>query len=101
MFLADLSDPAAPRISLAREGVLVSQGPDTLDLHLTDGSTHETDPKNPDQYQVSTFQTTDIPIQIPASQNSQEHEPTSLHEMKISDLLRLARTPTRSPAAGT
>ena len=47
VFLADLSDPASPRISLAREGLLVSQGPDTLDLHLTSGSTHETDPKNP------------------------------------------------------
>ena len=41
VFLADLTDPSAPRISLAREGLLVSQGPDTLDLHLTDGSTHE------------------------------------------------------------
>ncbi len=92
VFLADLTDPAAPRISLAREGLLVSQGPDTLDLHLTNGSTHETDPKNPDQYQISTFQTTDIPIRIPATQNSQEHEPTSLGEINSVDLLRSART---------
>ncbi len=93
VFLADLTDPAAPRISLARQGLLVSQGPDTLDLHLTDGSTHETpDPKNPDQYQVSTFQTTDIPIQIPATQNTQEHEPTTLGEIKFADLLRSAQT---------
>jgi LPS export ABC transporter permease LptG/LPS export ABC transporter permease LptF len=92
VFLANLTDPSAPRISLAREGLLVSQGPDTLDLHLTDGSTHETDPKNPDQYQISTFQTTDIPIRIPATQNSQEHEPTLLGEIKVADLLRVART---------
>jgi LPS export ABC transporter permease LptG/LPS export ABC transporter permease LptF len=93
VFLADLTDPSAPRISLAREGLLVSQGPDTLDLHLTDGATHETpDPKNPDQYQISTFQTTDIPIQIPASQNNQEHEPASLSEISVADLLRVART---------
>jgi LPS export ABC transporter permease LptG/LPS export ABC transporter permease LptF len=92
VFLANLTDPSAPRISLAREGLLVSQGPDTLDLHLTDGSTHETDPKNPDQYQISTFQTTDIPIRIPASQNNQEHEPTLLGEIKVADLLRVART---------
>ena len=88
VFLADLTDPAAPRVSLAREGLLVSQGPDTLDLHLTNGSTHETDPKNPDQYQISTFQTTDIPLQIPATQTSQEHEPTSLAEIKFADLLQ-------------
>jgi LPS export ABC transporter permease LptG/LPS export ABC transporter permease LptF len=93
VFLADLSDPAAPRVSLAREGLLVSQGPDTLDLHLKDGSTHEMpDPKNPDQYQIDTFQTTDLPIQIPASQSTQEHEPTSLHAMSVADLLRVART---------
>ena len=92
VFLADLTDPSSPRISLAREGQLVSQGPDTLDLHLTNGSTHETDPKNPDQYQISTFQTTDIPIRIPAPQNSQEHEPTSLGETKVADLLRVALT---------
>src|ERR1700724_1681892 len=92
VFLADLSDPSSPRISLAREGLLVSQGPDTLDLHLTKGSTHETDPKNPDQYQISSFQTTDIPIRIPASQNSQEHEPASLGEMKVADLLRAPPT---------
>jgi LPS export ABC transporter permease LptG/LPS export ABC transporter permease LptF len=92
VFLADLTDPAAPRISLAREGLLVSQGPDTLDLHLTNGSTHETDPKNPDQYQISTFETTDIPLQLPATQNNQEHEPVSLAEIKFSELLNTART---------
>jgi LPS export ABC transporter permease LptG/LPS export ABC transporter permease LptF len=92
VFLADLTDPAAPRISLAREGQLVSQGTDTLDLHLINGSTHETDPKVPDQYQISTFQTSDIPIAVPTAQNSQEHEPTSLAEIKFADLLRTAQT---------
>jgi lipopolysaccharide export LptBFGC system permease protein LptF len=92
VFLADLSDPSAPRITLAREGLLVSQGQDLLDLHLTNGSTHESDPKNPDQYQISTFQTTDIPIQIPATQGSQQSEPPTLGEMNVADLLRIART---------
>src|SRR6202140_3103041 len=88
IFLADLTDPASPRVSLAHTGMLASQGTDTLDLHLIDGSTHETDPKNPDQYQISTFQTTDIPIQVPTGQNNPEHEPTTLGEIGISDLLR-------------
>jgi LPS export ABC transporter permease LptG/LPS export ABC transporter permease LptF len=93
VFLADLTDPSAPRISLARQGLLVSQGTDSLDLHLIDGSTHEIpDPKNPDQYQISTFHTTDIPLQIPTAQNGQEHEPVSLSEVKVTDLLRSART---------
>ena len=92
VFLADLSDPSAPRITLAREGLLISQGQDLLDLHLSNGSTHESDPKNPDQYQISTFQTTDIPIQIPAAQNGQQSEPATLGEMKVADLLHAART---------
>jgi LPS export ABC transporter permease LptG/LPS export ABC transporter permease LptF len=91
VFLADLSDPSAPRISLAREGLLVSQGPDRLDLHLSNGSTHESDPKNPDQYQISTFRTTDIPLQIPPAQSSQQNEPASLSEMNVPELLRSAR----------
>ncbi len=91
VFLADLSDPSAPRISLAREGLLVSQAADTLDLHLTSGSTHESDPKNPDQYQISTFQTTDIPIRVPAAQNNQEHEPTTLGEIKFTELRHFAQ----------
>jgi len=86
VFLADLSDPESPRITLAREGLLVSQSTDTLDLHLVDGATHESDPKNPDQYQVSTFDKTDIPIQVPTAQNNQEHEPATVGEMTMSDL---------------
>jgi LPS export ABC transporter permease LptG/LPS export ABC transporter permease LptF len=92
VFLADLTDPSAPRISLAREGLLVAQAPDSLDLHLSNGSTHETDARNPDQYQISTFQTTDIPIQVPATQSAQEHEPTSLAELKFTDLLNPSQT---------
>ena len=92
VFLADLSQPSAPRITLAREGILVSQGPDTLDLHLSNGSTHETNPKNPDQYQISTFQTTDIPIRVPTTQNNQEHEPAKVGEIKVSELRHLANT---------
>src|SRR3982751_6155054 len=92
VFLADLSQPTAPRITLAREGILASQGPDTLDLHLVSGSTHETDPKNPDQYQISNFDTTDIPIQIPAAQNGQAPEPPSLGQMKVSELIDKSRS---------
>jgi LPS export ABC transporter permease LptF/LPS export ABC transporter permease LptG len=69
VFMADLTDAANPRITLAKEGIVVSEGPDRLHLHLTDGSAHETDPQQPDRYQVSTFQQTDIPIELPAAEN--------------------------------
>ncbi len=69
VFMADLSDATNPKITLAREGIVVSEGQDRLHLHLIDGSAHETDPKDPDHYQISTFQQTDIPIDLPSTEN--------------------------------
>ena len=79
IFMADLSDAATPKITLAREGVVVSEGPDRLHLHLIDGSEHETDPNNADHYQIITFQRTDIPIELPSTENKgDESLPASL-----------------------
>ena len=72
VFMADLSDASNPRITLAREGIVVSEGQDRLHLHLIDGSAHETDPKNADHYQISTFQQTDIPIDLPSTENKSD-----------------------------
>src|SRR5436853_3362176 len=47
VFIADISNPASPRITLAQEGILVSESPDTLHLHLVGGSIHETNPQSP------------------------------------------------------
>jgi LPS export ABC transporter permease LptF/LPS export ABC transporter permease LptG len=69
VFMADLTDAADPKITLAKEGIVVSEGPDRLHLHLVDGSAHETDPKDPDHYEISTFQQTDIPIELPSTDN--------------------------------
>ena len=69
VFLADLSTPSSPRVTLAREGLLVSEGPTSLRLHLTSGSTHEINPKSTEDYQISTFQETDIPIELPPTEN--------------------------------
>src|SRR6202051_2820022 len=74
VFLADISDAANPRITLAREGIMVPEGQDRLHLHLTSGSTHETDPKEADKYQISTFEQTDIPIELPSSENKTEEQ---------------------------
>ena len=74
VFLADISDAANPRITLAHEGILVAEGQDRLHLHLKDGSTHETDPKEADKYQISTFHETDIPIELPSSESKAEEQ---------------------------
>ncbi|HEY1659796.1 MAG TPA: LPS export ABC transporter permease LptF [Candidatus Sulfotelmatobacter sp.] len=74
VFLADISDPANPRVTLAHEGILVPEGPDRLHLHLVDGSTHETDPQLADHYQISTFQQTDIPIELPQTETKSDEQ---------------------------
>ena len=66
VFLADITNPSAPRITLAEEGVVINEAPDRIRLHLKNGSQQESVPKDPSQYSISTFTETDIPIQIPA-----------------------------------
>ena len=56
-----------------------------MHLHLTSGSTHETDPSDPDRYQISTFQQTDIPIAVRQNE-SKDQEPTPVGELRTSDL---------------
>jgi LPS export ABC transporter permease LptG/LPS export ABC transporter permease LptF len=86
VFIADISNPSAPRITLAQQGILVSQGTDTLHLHLSNGATHETDPKSPDQYQVSTFQQTDIPIRVPQTDNKEEQASVPVAQLGTKEL---------------
>ena len=69
VFMANLSDAANPKITLAREGIVISEGQDRLHLHLIDGSEHETDPKDANRYSISTFQQTDIPLDLPSTEN--------------------------------
>ena len=92
VFIADISTPSAPRITMAQQGILVSEGPHTLHLHLMNGSMHEIDPASPDHYQVSTFQETDRPIELPQTDNAKEQEPAPLTQLSTGELLREART---------
>src|SRR5438105_3832368 len=89
VFIADMSTPSAPRITLARQGILLSESPETLHLHLNDGATHETDPAAPEKYQISTFQQTDIPIPVPQA-DTKEQEAAPASQLKTWELLRQA-----------
>jgi LPS export ABC transporter permease LptF/LPS export ABC transporter permease LptG len=91
VFLADLSNPAAPKITLAREGMVTSEAPEKLRLHLVDGSEHETVRKNPEQYSISTFNESDIPIQLPAS-STPKNEVAPAAEVPTMQLLTKARS---------
>src|SRR6202158_335565 len=90
VFIADITNPSAPRITLARQGILVSEGPQMLHLHLTSGSTHETDPASADHYQISTFDQTDVPIPVPQTDN-RDQEPVPAAQMLTWDMPGQAR----------
>ncbi|HET8668129.1 MAG TPA: LptF/LptG family permease, partial [Terriglobales bacterium] len=91
VFLADITTPSAPKITVAHDGVVVNEGGDRLRLHLKNGAQHETDPKQPNQYQSSTFGSSDIVIPLPASDTPQTKEVAPVTQVKTTELLTLAK----------
>jgi LPS export ABC transporter permease LptF/LPS export ABC transporter permease LptG len=91
VFVADISNPSAPKITLARSGVAVTEGRDKLRLHLESGSSHETIPRQPEQYAISTFAETDIPILLPALEY-RASTVTPAAEMSTGELLASMRS---------
>jgi lipopolysaccharide export system permease protein len=105
IFLADISDPASPKITVASRGALLSDSPEKLRLHLEDGTQQETVSTAMEQYAISTFDSTDVPIQVPsADRSSRELAPIaglSLHELRqsaVSDQQEADRIRSYDPA---
>ena len=63
VFLADLTKPATPHIITSNEATVLSGGSQTLRIQLADGSRHDISASDPDQYDVSAFDSTELPIQ--------------------------------------
>ena len=67
IFLADLSNPGLPKVTMAREGVLLSDlRENLLQLHLVQGQIHEAVPDS-QEYSLASFSETDIPIRLQPS----------------------------------
>src|SRR5215831_7425793 len=92
VFIADTTDPSAPKITLAERGILVSEGKSLLHLHLINCSSHETVPNEPGKYQISTFQETDMPIALPESALAKDQPPSAIGEVPTFQLPALAST---------
>ncbi|MBZ5696488.1 MAG: LptF/LptG family permease [Acidobacteriia bacterium] len=99
VFLASTGDATArlvPRsagrsqqaITIAEDAMIIA-GPSRgqLELHFGSGSTHEYDPRNPDQYNVTTFGETDLPVDISGATSPQRTAPLSLAEQSAGALL--------------
>src|ERR1700733_4876659 len=75
VFLADLTEPATPHITTADSAVVINGAPNspdaqTIRLHLLNGGAHDTSATDPNQYNISTFTTTDIPIETESPEDT-------------------------------
>ena len=93
VFIADISTPSAPRITVAQQGIVINEGPERIRLHLTNGSQQEANPKDPEQYQISTFTETDIPIELPSPDTNKKEEIVPVSEMSTAQLWFRAHHP--------
>lgn len=91
VFLADTSDPASPKITLAERGALLSESPERVRFHLEDGTQQELIPKAKDQYSVTTFESTDLPIELPSATDRGPRDLLPVGELSLRELLRNAR----------
>ena len=110
VFLADLTEPTSPHITTAANALVVndpgekasisdkaknadtdSEGP-SIRLHLLDGTQHQVAAGNPDQYDISTFSTTDIPIQTGMQDDTHvSRSDTPIHALSLAELTRAVR----------
>lgn len=85
VFLADVSNQDAPKITIAKEAVVTS-GVNTIHLHLINGENHEINTQTPGQYNIYTFQETDMAISLPPAPKP-ANETVPLAQVGTLDLL--------------
>ena len=89
IFMADVSDPASPRITTAESASVVTDSSQELLMRLRNGEQHESVSGHPDQYNVSTFATTDLPLTIsPQSDVHLGRLDTAVYAIPTSTLLK-------------
>ncbi|QHN03872.1 LPS export ABC transporter permease LptF [Granulicella sp. WH15] len=95
VFLADLTEPATPHITTAAQALVTPGAPGTIELHLHDGGQHSISPTDPNQYDISTFVTTQLPIQTGAQEDTHlSRVDTPIHALPLRALFN--PTPTNA-----
>jgi LPS export ABC transporter permease LptG/LPS export ABC transporter permease LptF len=98
VFLADLTQPATPHITTAEQAIVVAGDAadgdaQSIRLHLLSGGQHQTSPTDPNQYNISTFATTDLPIQTGTPEDSHlGRADTPILALPLSELWRLGNS---------
>ena len=98
VFLADLTQSANPNVTTADQALVFNPGPANpqgLRLHLLDGGQHQISPTNPNQYDISTFASTDLPLQFDSQDDTHiSRMDTPLHALSLHELWQRTRAGT-------
>ena len=87
IFLADLSDPTAPKITTGSFATVVNQKGEGAIMRLRDGTEHQTETDQPDHYTVSTFSQTDLPLQLTTQDETHARSDAPILAMSDRELL--------------
>lgn len=94
VFMADVSDPATPIVTTAASATVVNDSTQVLLMRLRDGARHETKPGQEQQYNISTFTTTDLPLLLsPQSDVHLSRRDTVLYALPLHALLENLQGP--------
>ena len=98
VFMADVSDPAAPRITTAASATVVSDSTQVLLMRLRNGAQHDTVADQPDQYNIRAFTTTDRPLELSAQSDVHlGRRDTAIYALPMGALLERVRGPDPKP----
>ncbi|MGC2161947.1 MAG: LptF/LptG family permease, partial [Silvibacterium sp.] len=98
IFLADLSDPGAPKITTGASATVVSSKGQGAIMRLRDGTEHQTAANQPDQYNISTFAQTDLPLTLSAQSGTRiTRSDTPILAMSNAELEARGRKPHGRP----
>jgi LPS export ABC transporter permease LptG/LPS export ABC transporter permease LptF len=90
VFLADLSQPSNPNITTADQAIISAPDaadPQALRVHLINGGQHHISPTDPNQYDISTFSSTDLPLQMQSQDKTHiSHDNTHLRALPLREL---------------
>lgn len=94
VFLADLSTPGEPRITTAAEATVINSGADTVQMRLRNGAEHDTISDDPNQYSISTFKESEVPVQFQSQTEARLGRSDSpILAMGTREIARRARQP--------
>ncbi|MDR3726669.1 MAG: LptF/LptG family permease [Terracidiphilus sp.] len=94
VFIADVTDPSAPRVTTAASATVVSDSTQVLLMRLRNGAQHDSVVDQPDEYNINAFATTDRPLELSAQSDVHlGRRDTAIYALPMGALLERVRGP--------